>query len=207
MKKIDLLKLIEGLEDETDVLDTLKEQEEIKGLIKPFDVEKITLEDFKKVITENKEIKGYYTSEKDRAVSKGIETFKSNNLQKLIDEELKKKSNEGLSEEAIQLKELQAKFESLEKEKMRSELKGKYTKLLTEKGLNSELVDFVFNEDEEIFNSNVDKINSILQNSINSKTNEILNNNEYIPPTSGGSIALSGVEKAFYERNSDLTPR
>ena len=207
MKKIDLLKLIEGLEDETDVLDTLKEQEEIKGLIKPFDVEKITLEDFKKVITENKEIKGYYTSEKDRSVSKGIETFKSNNLQKLIDEELKKKSNEGLSEEAIQLKELQAKFEALEKEKMRSELKGKYTKLLTEKGLNSELVDFVFNEDEEIFNSNVDKINSILQNSINSKTNEILNNNEYIPPTSGGSIALSGVEKAFYERNSDLTPR
>lgn len=207
MKKIDLLKLIEGLEDETDVLDTLKEQEEIKGLIKPFDVNEITLEDFKKAIADNKEIRGYYASEKDRAVSKGIETFKSNNLQKLIDEELKKKSNEGLSEEAIQLKELQAKFEALEKEKTISELKGKYTKSLLEKGLSTELVDFVFNEDEEIFNSNVDKINSILQNSINSKTNEILNNNEYIPPTSGGSIALSGVEKAFYERNSDLTPR
>lgn len=187
MKKIDLLKLIEGLEDETDILDTLKEQEEIKGLIKPFDVEKITLEDFKKVITENKEIKGYYTSEKDRAVSKGIETFKSNNLQKLIDEELKKKSNEGLSEEAIQLKELQAKFEALEKEKTISELKGKYTKLLVEKGLNAELIDFVFNEDEEIFNSNVDKINSIIESSINAKTNEILNNNEYIPPSNGGS--------------------
>ena len=187
MKKIDLLKLIEGLEDETDVLETLKEQEEIKGLIKPFDVEKITLEDFKKVITENKEIKGYYTSEKDRAVSKGIETFKSNNLQKLIDEELKKKSNEGLSEEAIQLKELQAKFEALEKEKTISELKGKYTKLLSEKGLSTELIDFVFNEDEEIFNSNVDKINSIIENSINAKTNEILNNNEYIPPSNGGS--------------------
>lgn len=187
MKKIDLLKLIEGLEDETDVLDTLKEQEEIKGLIKPFDVNEITLEDFKKAIADNKEIRGYYASEKDRAVTKGIETFKSNNLQKLIDEELKKKSNEGLSEEAIQLKELQAKFEALEKEKTISELKGKYTKLLVEKGLNAELIDFVFNEDEEIFNSNVDKINSIIENSINAKTNEILNNNEYIPPSNGGS--------------------
>lgn len=187
MKKIDLLKLIEGLEDETDVLDTLKEQEEIKGLIKPFDVNEITLEDFKKAIADNKEIRGYYTSEKDRAVTKGIETFKSNNLQKLIDEELKKKSNEGLSEEAIQLKELQAKFEALEKEKSISELKGKYTKLLVEKGLNAELIDFVFNEDEEIFNSNVDKINSIIESSINAKTNEILNNNEYIPPSNGGS--------------------
>lgn len=187
MKKIDLLKLIESLEDEADVLETLKDQEEIKGLIKPFDVNEITLEDFKKAIADNKEIRGYYTSEKDRAVTKGIETFKSNNLQKLIDEELKKKSNEGLSEEAIQLKELQAKFEALEKEKTRSELKGKYTKSLSEKGLSTELVDFVFNEDEEIFNSNVDKINSIIENSINAKTNEILNNNEYIPPSNGGS--------------------
>ncbi|WP_303188427.1 DUF4355 domain-containing protein [uncultured Clostridium sp.] len=195
MKKIELLKLIESLEDEADVLDTLKEQEEIKGLIKPFDVEKITLEDFKKVITDNKEIKGYYTSEKDRAVSKGIETFKSNNLQKLIDEELKKKSNEGLSEEAIQLKELQAKFEALEKKKTISELKGKYTKFLAEKGLNAELVDFVFNEDEEIFNSNVERINNILQNSINLKTNEILNNNEYIPPTSGGGSINTAEEQ------------
>lgn len=195
MKKIELLKLIESLEDEADVLDTLKEQEEIKGLIKPFDVEKITLEDFKKVITDNKEIKGYYTSEKDRAVSKGIETFKSNNLQKLIDEELKKKSNEGLSEEAIQLKELQAKFEALEKKKTISELKGKYTKFLAEKGLNAELVDFVFNEDEEIFNSNVERINNILQNSINLKTNEILNNNEYIPPTSGGESINTAEEQ------------
>ena len=169
------------------MLDTLKEQEEVKGLIKPFDVNEITLEDFKKVIADNKEIKGYYASEKDRAVTKGIETFKSNNLPKLIDEELKKKSNEGLSEEAIQLKELQAKFEALEKEKTISELKGKYTKLLVEKGLNAELIDFVFNEDEEIFNSNVDKINSIIENSINAKTNEILNNNEYIPPSNGGS--------------------
>lgn len=195
MKKIDLLKLIEGLEDETDVLDTLKEQEEIKGLIKPFDVNEITLEDFKKVIADNKEIKGYYASEKDRAVTKGIETFKSNNLQKLVDEELKKKSNEGLSEEAIQLKELQAKFAALEKEKAISELKGKYTKLLIEKGLNAELIDFVFNEDEEIFNSNVERINNILQDSINSKTNEILNNNEYIPPTSGGDILNTAEEQ------------
>ena len=195
MKKIELLKLIESLEDEADVLDTLKEQEEIKGLIKPFDVEKITLEDFKKVITDNKEIKGYYTSEKDRAVSKGIETFKSNNLQKLIDEELKKKSNEGLSEEAIQLKELQAKFEALERKKTISELKGKYTKFLAEKGLNAELVDFVFNEDEEIFNSNIERINNILQNSINLKTNEILNNNEYIPPTSGGGSINTAEEQ------------
>ena len=183
MKKIDLLKLIEGLEDETDVLDTLKEQEEIKGLIKPFDLNEITLEDFKKVITDNKEVKGYYTNEKERAV----EDFKSKNLQKLIDEELKKKSNEGLSETEIQLKEVQAKVEALEKEKTISELKGKYTKSLSEKGLNVELIDFVFNEDEAIFNSNVDKINSIIENSINAKTNEILNNNEYIPPSNGGS--------------------
>ena len=40
MKKSDLIKLIEVLEDDVDVLDTLKENEEIKGLIKPFDASK-----------------------------------------------------------------------------------------------------------------------------------------------------------------------
>ena len=90
---------------------------------------------------------------------------------------------------------MQAKFEALEKKKTISELKGKYTKFLAEKGLNAELVDFVFNEDEEIFNSNVERINNILQNSINLKTNEILNNNEYIPPTSGGGSINTAEEQ------------
>ena len=207
MKKADLIKLIEGLEDEVDVLDTLKENEEIKGLIKPFDANKLALEDFKKLLQENNTIKGYWTSEKDRAVTEGIEGFKKKGMQKLIDEAVKAKSNEGKTPEQIKLEELETKLAEMEKEKTIATNKANYSKVLTEKGLPVDLLDFIYADEEEVFNGNIEKINTILQSAVTSSTNEILNKNEYIPPTSGGGVALTGVEKAFYEMNGDLAPQ
>ncbi|MDB2109620.1 DUF4355 domain-containing protein [Clostridium paraputrificum] len=207
MKKADLIKLIEGLEDEVDVLDTLKENEEIKGLIKPFDASKLALEDFTKLLQENDTIKGYWTSEKDRAVTEGIEGFKKKGMQKLIDEAVKAKSNEGKTPEQIKLEELETKLAEMEKEKTIATNKANYSKILGEKGLSTDLLDFIYADEEVVFNENIDKINTIIQNAVTSSTNKILNNNEYIPPTSSGGVALSGVEKAFYERNGDLAPQ
>lgn len=207
MKKADLIKLIEGLEDEVDVLDTLKENEEIKGLIKPFDASKLALKDFTKLLQENDTIKGYWTSEKDRAVTEGIEGFKKKGMQKLIDEAVKAKSNEGKTPEQIKLEELETKLAEMEKEKTIATNKANYSKILGEKGLSTDLLDFIYADEEVVFNENIDKINTIIQNAVTSSTNKILNNNEYIPPTSSGGVALSGVEKAFYERNGDLAPQ
>lgn len=207
MKKADLIKLIEGLEDEVDVLDTLKENEEIKGLIKPFDASKLALEDFTKLLQENDTIKGYWTSEKNRAVTEGIEGFKKKDMKKLIDEAIKAKSNEGKTPEQIKLEELETKLAEMEKEKTIATNKANYSKILGEKGLSTDLLDFIYADEEAVFNENIDKINTIIQSAVTSSTNKILNNNEYIPPTSSGGVALSGVEKAFYERNGDLAPQ
>ena len=207
MKKADLIKLIEGLEDEVDVLDTLKENEEIKGLIKPFDASKLELEDFTKLLQENDTIKGYWTSEKNRAVTEGIEGFKKKDMKKLIDEAVKAKSNEGKTPEQIKLEELETKLAEMEKEKTIATNKANYSKILGEKGLSTDLLDFIYADEEAVFNENIDKINTIIQSAVTSSTNKILNNNEYIPPTSSGGVALSGVEKAFYERNGDLAPQ
>lgn len=207
MKKADLIKLIEGLEDEVDVLDTLKENEEIKGLIKPFDASKLALEDFTKLLQENDTIKGYWTSEKNRAVTEGIEGFKKKDMKKLIDEAVKAKSNEGKTPEQIKLEELETKLAEMEKEKTIATNKANYSKILGEKGLSTDLLDFIYADEEVVFNENIDKINTIIQSAVTSSTNKILNNNEYIPPTSSGGVALSGVEKAFYERNGDLAPQ
>lgn len=207
MKKSDLIKLIEGLEDEVDVLDTLKENEEIKGLIKPFDASKLALEDFTKLLQENDTIKGYWTSEKDRAVTEGIEGFKKKGMQKLIDEAVKAKSNEGKTPEQIKLEELETKLAEMEKEKTIATNKANYSKVLGEKGLSTDLLDFIYADEEAVFNENIDKINTIIQSAVTSSTNKILNKNEYIPPTSSGGVALTGVEKAFYEMNGDLAPQ
>ncbi|MDC4240055.1 DUF4355 domain-containing protein [Clostridium tertium] len=181
MKKSELLKLIESLEDEAEVLDTLKEHEEIKSLAKDFDVNKIALEDFTKLLQENKEIKGYWTSEKDRAVSKGVNTFKENNLQKLIDEAIKAKSNEGKTQEQIALEEIQAKYEAMEKQMKIKELESKYKDTLVEKGLDTRLMKFIIAENEEDITKNIDFFNEIIASNTNLKVNERLNESSFKP--------------------------
>lgn len=181
MKKSELLKLIESLEDEAEVLDTLKEHEEIKSLAKDFDVNKIALEDFTKLLQENKEIKGYWTSEKNRAVSKGVNTFKENNLQKLIDEAIKAKSNEGKTQEQIALEEIQAKYEAMEKQMKIKELESKYKDTLVEKGLDTRLMKFIIAENEEDITKNIDFFNEIIASNTNLKVNERLNESSFKP--------------------------
>ena len=181
MKKSELLKLIESLEDEAEVLDALKEHEEIKSLAKDFDVNKIALEDFTKLLQENKEIKGYWTSEKNRAVSKGVNTFKENNLQKLIDEAIKAKSNEGKTQEQIALEEIQAKYEAMEKQMKIKELESKYKDTLVEKGLDTRLMKFIIAENEEDITKNIDFFNEIIASNTNLKVNERLNESSFKP--------------------------
>ena len=128
-------------------------------------------------------------------------------MKKLIDEAVKAKSNEGKTPEQIKLEELETKLAEMEKEKTIATNKANYSKILGEKGLSTDLLDFIYADEEAVFNENIDKINTIIQSAVTSSTNKILNNNEYIPPTSSGGVALSGVEKAFYERNGDLAPQ
>ena len=134
----------------------------------------------------------------ETAKSNAIAKFKENDMQKLIDEAVKAKSNEGKTPEQIKLEELETKLAEMEKEKTIATNKANYSKVLT---------DFIYADEEEVFNGNIEKINTILQSAVTSSTNEILNKNEYIPPTSGGGVALTGVEKAFYEMNGDLAPQ
>lgn len=188
MKKIDLLKLIESIEDEAEVIDILKEHEEIKSLAKDFDVNSITLEDFKNMLANNKEIKGYYQSTLDSGIGKGVSAFEKNftenKLPKMIEEKLKEKENEGKTPEQIRLVELEQKLESMEKEKIKAQLMARYTKILNEKELPAELVDFIINDNEDVINENVGKFENMIKNCVDSKVQEKLKGGEYVPPKS-----------------------
>jgi len=164
MKKIDLLKLVESMEDEAEVIDILKEHEEIKSLAKDFDVNSITLENFKNMLANNKEIKGYYQSTLDSGIGKGVSAFEKNftenKLPKIIEDE--KKKAEGLTEEQIKLNEALAEVDKMKKENAKEKAINRYSKLLIDKGLNGELVNYlpIDAEDSEIEKaiSNIEKI-------------------------------------------------
>ena len=170
MLKSELINLLNELEDNANVDDVVKEH--YKSNVNDFKLDDLL---------NHPELKGYIRSEQDRAVTKGIETFKNNKLQQLVQEELKKKETENLSPEMIQIKELQQQLESIQKEKAIIESRNKYTKMLNEKNLPVELVDFI-NDDEH-----VDKFVNILTNYANTEVNNRISNT-YKPPMNNEPI-------------------
>ncbi len=199
MLKNELLELIKKIPEDGEILDSLKG---IEGLANSsIDYSKLTIEDYKNILENNKEIKGYWTSEKDSVISKAIDShdkkFMAEKLPKLVEDELKKKSNEGLTEEQIQLKELQKQIETMKFEKQRAELSSKYSKTLAEKKLPSDLIDFVLSDNEEVINSNISKFETMMKSYVDGQVNERLKGSPK-PPKSldnnlGGKITWDEV--------------
>lgn len=181
MLKSELLEKLSTIEDTADVDAEILNL----GFTKPID----SIESFKDLLDNNPLVKGFYASEKDRAVSKGISTYETNTLPKKIEEALKAKSNEGKTPEQIKLEEMQKQLDDMKAEKVRAEMSSKYTKTLTEKGLDAGLIDFVLGNDEETTTANIEKISSILSTSIDTQVKAKLNQGgEQVPPTQTGSI-------------------
>lgn len=209
MIKSELLKLIEPLGENDDVLETLKG---VEGLSAPFDATKLTLDDYKSLLENNAEIKGYATSSMDSAISKAInshdEKFMKEKFPKLLEEEMRKKSNEGKTPEQIAFEEMKSKYEAMEKQIQMKDLTNKYSKVLNEKGLPLELVDYILGDgNEETINGNIEKFSNMFSTSIDSKVNEKLKTNSYVPPKDGSGQMVSGVEQAFYAKNPSLAPQ
>lgn len=201
MKKSELLELLKDITDDTDINETLQG---IEGLIKPLDINSIGLEDFKNVLENNKEAKAYYQSTLDSGIGKGVAAFKEKTLPGIIEEELKKANNKNKSPEQIALEELQAKFEALEKEKAKAEMSSKYTKVLTEKGLSADLLNFILGADDETTEKNIETLSNIINSSVSTGIEKEITKDPPMPSKSQGIENLSGVEKEFYSRNPNL---
>lgn len=183
MLKTELLELLSSVEDTADINETIQG---IEGLTKTFDLKSIGLDDFKNVLETNDIAKTYYQSSLDSGVGKGVakykENFNKNELPKLVEEAIKAKSLEGLTEDQIRYKNLEAEVLQMKTEKARSEMSSKYTKTLAEKGLDVGLIDFVLGQDDTTTETNIEKLSGILSNLTENKVKEKLNNSSYVPP-------------------------
>lgn len=180
MLKSEILELVKELEDGADIDEIILNQ----GFAKPIK----DLEGFKQLLASNdgKEIKGYYQSALDSGIGKGVNTFKENfnknELPKLVEAGIKAKSNEGKPEWQIELEEERAKREALEKQIQMKDLSSKYTKVLSEKQLPIELVDYVLSDDEEKINSNIEFFSNLITNSVNNGVKQRLVGKDETPP-------------------------
>ena len=119
----------------------------------------------------------------ETARNNAIAKFKEEELPKIIEEELKKVNNKKKTPEQIELEELKAKFEALEKEKTIADMTSKYTKVLTEKGLNADLINFVLGENDETTTQNIESIEKIINGAVDNGVKNKLSSSSYTPPS------------------------
>lgn len=206
MNKTELLEVLKEVGDNDDVLETLKG---IEGLAKSseLDTSKLTIEDFKQILEKNEQIKGYNQSQLDSAVSKGVESFKNNKMQKYIDDALKESNNKDKTPEQIKLEELQQQLDNMQKEKTRAEMSSKYTKVLGEKGLNAEFIDFVLGADDDSTTANIEKINNIINSQVQNGVKAKFSDSAYVPPkqdTNSNTITKEQFKKMGYKEKLNL---
>lgn len=193
MKKSELLELLKDVDDNSDINETIQG---IEGLAKSskLDVTKLTVEDYKNILENNDVIKGYNTSQLDSAISKAIAShdkkFTSEKLPKIIEEELKKRTNDGLTPEQIEIKELKESIEAMKKEKEASLLLETNRNKLKEAKLTEDLAKYVKDDNDIEFFKN------LISKSVSDGVQAKIKNSSYNPPANnsiGGKITWNDV--------------
>lgn len=146
-----------NLEEIKAFFESNKESEDVKNYLQG--LSKVT-SDGVTTFLETDEGKKLLQPKLDSYFTKGLDTWKNNNLQKLIDEEVSKKlPNE--TPEQKQLNELKQKLVQMEQEKTRETLKNKALSIASEKKLPTSLIDFLIGQDEETTTANLSKLEEV----------------------------------------------
>jgi len=129
----------------------------------------------------DQEAKSWLDSIKDKHLSKGLETWKTNNLESLISDEIKKRFPEK-DEKELEVEKLRSEIEKMKQEKLRESLTNKAIKTATEKGLPIELVDFFIGADEEKTTLNLKALEDTFNLSVQKMVEQRLKGEGYVPP-------------------------
>ena len=107
----------------------------------------------------------------DRYHNKSLQTWKDNNLQNLVEDEVAKR-NPQETEEQKRIRLLEEQLENRDKESKRKDLETKALKLAQDKALPTEIVNFFVGEDEETTSANLDTLKQHLDATIQAQVDE-----------------------------------
>jgi len=170
------------LEQVKEFFEQNKDNEEVKAYLEG--LKKVSVQEVQQMLVENEELKKFFDSEKDKHFSKGLETWKRNNLQKLIDEEISKRFPQDDPKD-LKLKELEQKIKQMEQEKLREALKNKALTIATEKKLPVQLIDFLIGQDEESTLQNLATFEEVWTQNLQALVEEKLKTSGVNPKDSG----------------------
>lgn len=191
MKKSELTKLLEVLNDDADVDETISKSDLGKALVNSG----LTLDAFKSKLENDSNFKSFMDSEKDKHYTKALETWKTNNLQKEIDVEIKKRYPDKDPKDKA-LEDLKAEMEKMKTEGLKKDLTNNALKVMTEKKLPTDLVNFIVGQDEDSTNKNLEALEKVFTAHDEAIKTEILKNNTYKPGGQGGGEPTEEATKA-----------
>ena len=158
--------------------------------------ENLTLEELKNIINENEGFKAWLSSEKDRHFSTSLNTWKENNLSKEVEKEISKRYPEETAEQK-KLRDLELKLQAMEQESKMKEIKANTMRVINDKQLDSEILDFVLSDNEETTIANIDKFEGLVERLANKRLEEKYKNANTTPSQSVGQATLSEYEKSM----------
>lgn len=163
-----------NIEEIKQYLDANQDNEEVEAFVNG--LRTVTLDDIKKLATENEDLSKWIASEKDRHFNKGLETWKEKTLPGLIDEEVKKRNPEKTSEQ-IELENLRLEIGKMQKEKQRESMRAMAKDHAIEQKLPHALVDFFVSDDEESTKSNLETLGKVWNESLKGAVGETFKQN------------------------------
>ena len=167
---------IENFDEIKTYFDTNKDSEDVKNFLNGF----TNVDVFKEKINTDPNFKSFMDSEKDKHSAKALETWKTNNLQKLIDEGISK-ANPQETPEQKRIRELEDRLNKQETESKRKELINLALKTTQEKKLPTELVDYFIGDSEETTIKNLEALEKVFNEKVNQVAEERLKGG-YKPP-------------------------
>ncbi|WP_162920112.1 DUF4355 domain-containing protein [Paenisporosarcina cavernae] len=151
---------------ELDQLKTLVEKGD-KAALDTYLLKGIEKSDMPSVLTTNAEVKSYIDSEKDKHHSTALETWKSNNLESLVEAEVRKRNPEETPEQK-RIRELEEKIANGEKATKHAELKSKAMQYATDNNLPakfaSKYIDKFLGDDESATTATLGELKEDLDN-------------------------------------------
>ena len=176
MLKSELLALINEADDNADIDEIILSN----GFAKPI----TDVEGLNKLLESDKSLQGLF----DKKVTTGIENFKKNGMQKLIEAEVLKRTGKNETPEQKEIRELKERLDKADKEKAKAEMISKYKDVLAEKKIPSNMIDFLLAQDDETTGANIELFENSMKQYIETGIKAKLGDSEYTPPTGGGNV-------------------
>ncbi len=190
-------------EELTKALETISanlEAPEVKEFTSKFNpLAGVTKDNVGEFVEKNDLLKSY----RDSFHTKGLETWKANNLKKLVDEEIAKVNPQETPEQK-KIRELEQRLNEEAAARKKETLKNQAIKKLTEKGLPVDLTDYLIGQDEETTDQALTTYEKALENFKKSVTEGILKTKGRAPAqteTEPQNIDVL-IEKALKEGNN-----